>query len=268
MTTPGHMPSPGAAPAPPGEPAGTSPNPYSAPASFEGAAVRPLWAGSAPAPPLYRPGGVVGGIAQGLLWADATFHLLAVVFWMVLAHRIRQGNATWAATLLVQAGMLTVITGVAFILTAIFFTIWFHQAYRNLLALGRSHTEFAPWWAAAGFYIPIANLWVPYLLAREAWVHSDPQEISAIRGGLLPPSRSAPLVGAWWLLLLGGQILSHLATAVAGNLTRNLTGALWLQVTSNTLYVAAALCAAWMLRGLERRQRNRHARLHAAPQTP
>lgn len=255
------------APLPPAGPAEHPQNPYSAPASSGEAAPRPLWAGAPPAPPQYRPGGVVAGIAQGLLWANALFHALALVFWMVLAHRIRQGDPGWADTLLVQAGLLAMLTGAAFILTAIFFTIWFHRTYRNLLALGRTYTEFAPWWAAAGFYIPIANLWIPYLLAREAWIHSDPQEISAARGDLLPPSRSAPLVGAWWLLFLGGQILSRVAAAVAQNLTEDLSAALWFQVTSSGLYATAAVCAALMLRGLERRQRERHARLHARPQT-
>ena len=49
-----------------------------------------------------------------------------------------------------------------------------HRAYRNLPALGGPPTSFGTAMAAAGWFLPIVNLLLPYLILREVWHRSRP----------------------------------------------------------------------------------------------
>ena len=68
--------------------------------------------------------------------------------------------------------------------------MWIHRCYRNLPALG-SRGHFSPAWAAGCWFVPIANLVLPYGAVRDVWAASRP------RGRW-----NAGLVAAWWLAWL------------------------------------------------------------------
>src|SRR5918997_1098797 len=56
------------------------------------------------------------------------------------------------------------------------FLLWLHRASKNLAALGnpKSRIEYTPGWAVGWFFIPFANLVMPYRAVREVWVKSEP----------------------------------------------------------------------------------------------
>lgn len=89
----------------------------------------------------------------------------------------------------------TLLALLGFLGAAIAVPMWIHRCYRNLPALG-SRGHLSPAWAAAGWFVPIANLVLPYLTVREVWIASTP------RGRL-----TAALVAAWWAVWLAAWAL-------------------------------------------------------------
>lgn len=73
--------------------------------------------------------------------------------------------------------------------------MWMHRCYRNLPALG-SRGHFSPAWAAGCWFVPIANLVLPYVAVRDVWAASRP-------GG----HWNAALVAAWWIAWLAAWAL-------------------------------------------------------------
>src|SRR5215472_2914801 len=64
---------------------------------------------------------------------------------------------------------------------------WAVRCRRNLGVLVGSHPRWSPGWAACGWFVPIANLFVPLLSLRETWSVSS--------------GRRAPLLLVpWWIL--------------------------------------------------------------------
>src|SRR5918997_5039842 len=103
---------------------------------------------------------------------------------------LRQG-AVWLIHLAVRVALV-----VAFLL-------WLHRASKNLRALGNpsQRIEFTPGWAVGWFFIPFANLVMPYKAVREVWEKSDP----AVRTGddfMFAGPSSAPLLLGWWVTFI------------------------------------------------------------------
>jgi Domain of unknown function (DUF4328) len=61
---------------------------------------------------------------------------------------------------------------VGFVGSAVAVPMWMHRAYRNLPALRAQALRWSPGWAAGGWFIPFANLVIPFQVMRELWHHS------------------------------------------------------------------------------------------------
>jgi hypothetical protein len=92
-----------------------------------------------------------------------------------------------------------------FILTAIVFLTWIHRANRNVRALGASGMQYTPGWAVGFYFVPLLNLWKPYLVMREIWQAS-------VRAGNWQSVPSSPLLGWWWALYIVSAMLNRAAT--------------------------------------------------------
>lgn len=68
--------------------------------------------------------------------------------------------------------------------------MWMHRCYRNLPALG-SRGYLSPAWAAGCWFVPIANLVLPYVAVRDIWAASRPGE-----------RWNVVLVATWWIAWL------------------------------------------------------------------
>jgi hypothetical protein len=62
----------------------------------------------------------------------------------------------------------------SFVAAAIAVPMWSHRAYRNLPAFGGLRSSFSTAMAAAGWFLPLVNLVLPYLVLREIWRRSRP----------------------------------------------------------------------------------------------
>jgi hypothetical protein len=82
----------------------------------------------------------------------------------------------------------------SFIVCVVLSLMWLHQVVSNLNALGIKH-RFSPGWSVGWWFVPIASLWQPYQVVRDAW--------RAIRQGPV----SAPF-GWWWAAWLAGNFMA------------------------------------------------------------
>jgi hypothetical protein len=82
---------------------------------------------------------------------------------------------------------------------------WHHRAGSNLRALGR-RGEFSPTAHAAWWFVPFANLVMPYRAMTELVHRSNPSDAPSPRADLLP---------VWWGCWIGGNLLSNLSGRMA-----------------------------------------------------
>lgn len=126
------------------------------------------------------------------------------------------------------------------------FLVWQYRHAKNARVLGS--TTWGPGWAIGGWFIPIANLFLP---ARQLWVSS---KFSDAR------QQGAGIVIAWWLTLLVGGAAVRASTINDDTYTINeLRDSDIAGVVSEVLSIAAAVLAIAMVRGLTSRQESRLA---------
>jgi hypothetical protein len=80
----------------------------------------------------------------------------------------------------------------------VLFCFFMPRANRNASSFG-SFMNISPGWAAGWFFIPFANLWMPYQAMREIWQGSDPDRAFPRR-----PRPVSGLIKWWW-----GMYLAH-----------------------------------------------------------
>lgn len=225
----------------------------------------------------FRSGNLRAQLTITLLAANAVLSLLMIVSEYLQINllndalagvEISQERATLNDLRVTAIGLLKLITYVA---TVVMFSTWIHRAYGNLPALGnqREGLEYSPRWAVGGFFIPFANLVVPYKVTREIWTKSDP----AIRGDddfMFAQPATAALVGAWWAF----WIISNVADNIVFRLSRNAETAesmLWvtkLNIGAALLEIPAAILAILVVREINRRQEERSKHVNFVPWQP
>lgn len=99
-----------------------------------------------------------------------------------------------------MVGLVSVLVSVS-----LFFIIgrWIYRAAWNVRHLGAKRLEFSPGWAVGWYFVPFANLVMPYRAMKEIWLASrSPQDWQPGPAGLLP---------LWWGLWLAGGVLGNIS---------------------------------------------------------
>ena len=102
----------------------------------------------------------------------------------------------------------------AFLLSAIFFIMWFRRAYFNLhqKVSGLTYTE---GWAAGCWFVPIVNLFWPYKIMKE--IHKESHGLLVQKTNDKYPTHFSA-IRLWWTI----SIVSWLATRVELSLSKNM----------------------------------------------
>jgi Domain of unknown function (DUF4328) len=184
-----------------------------------------------------------------------------------LLERVEAGEGISDATLdandsrqarigLAQTGLLAV--------GALFFIVWFHRAYENVIGLGAKDVRYGAGWAIGAWFVPVLNLFRPKQIANDIWRASDPDAPADLgldwKGGRVP----AFLTG-WWAAFLLSEVLYRTAgwlSADAETITE-LQKATWTYVGADALSVSAGVLALLVVRRTTIRQEAR-ARLFEA----
>ncbi len=100
-------------------------------------------------------------------------------------------------------GVLAALRLLTLVGTAAAFVTWLVLARRNAVRLGGA-PRWAPAWAVGGWFVPVANLVIPYLVVRDVWRASDPSDEPAVTVPEAPVRR-------WWTALISTVFLHGVA---------------------------------------------------------
>jgi hypothetical protein len=108
-----------------------------------------------------------------------------------------------AAELYEKAGMFQ---GTAYLACAVLFLCWFFRMRRTTGLMAPDQFRRGPGWAVGTWFIPLANLWMPYRIAMEMWMAATflPHD------GGQRQARTWP-VNTWWALFVLGTLLNRYA---------------------------------------------------------
>jgi hypothetical protein len=214
----------------------------------------------------------VGGLAQVIVILTALVGVLGIVSTILTGLAIDDARAflrdeitedefldSYAAGALLGGAQ-----GFAIVAILVLTMIWMYRLAANHRTLGRGGT-WAPLWAIFGWFLPPLVLYViPYLMFRELWRASDPDQ--PVAGDGWRTGRVAPVVTVWWVLYgivpivvlvwqgldtIAGGIAETDAAAFAEMLDEQYT----VSLVSALINAAAAVAYILLVRGLTGRHR-------------
>ncbi|MER6319005.1 DUF4328 domain-containing protein [Streptomyces sp. NPDC001581] len=99
-------------------------------------------------------------------------------------------------------GLVGTIQGNALIVTGIVFIVWFHRVRTNAEVFAPGADKLSLGWAIGAWFVPFANLWLPYRIAVTTWGSSTP--LGADGGYRRFP---LTLVNLWWGVFVLSRVL-------------------------------------------------------------
>ena len=90
----------------------------------------------------------------------------------------------------------------AFVASALLILQWIYRTNYNARQLSAQDMNYTPAWSIAYYFIPVFNLWKPYLAMKEIWLASK----NALDGSF---SKSSSILPLWWTLWLASNLLGQ-----------------------------------------------------------
>ena len=206
----------------------------------------------------------------GLLLVVASLAALAAIVRVAhigLLHRLQMGSASFsdARTSEGRVAAIGVLETILALALVVMWLVWQFRAHANLRALGASDLRFSPGWVVGWWFIPFANLAMPYLTMRELTKASDPS-VGAIDW---QSSRTPRILVAWWVAWLARVGMASIAFSLSGpGKVLTVGEAISAQnaaLFADLLYVAAAVLAVLLVRLIDRRQEEKRRLMAAIP---
>ncbi|PRH79670.1 hypothetical protein C6N75_08300 [Streptomyces solincola] len=232
------------------------------------AAAHPPAPPAVPAGPVLRspvgPGRAVvallcAGIAVDLFAVFAELHLYAF-----LDTAAMDGTGDWesgaerADLLMVAAGVLQMLALTA---TAVLFIVWLYRVRRNAAVFAPDVLTSGAGWAVGGWFVPVANLWMPRRIVGQSWRASTRDPYGAPAKG-----EGHGILHLWWALWLASLLMDRFAGRAydRAETAQKIMDAAQALALSEAVSVAAAVCAVLVVRRLTALQ---HAKALRGPQT-
>lgn len=161
---------------------------------------------------------------------------------------------------------------VVYITTIVVYCVWLFRAHKNLVALGnpKESLRHSAGWAVGSFFVPFANLVIPYRAIKEVWTKSEPDASADYYASPSPPS-FFPL---WWTFWLLSNFADNIATRLylRADTQAEMVPAMWFDLIGDCLSLPAAAFAILVVRSIDQRQEERSKRVayvgHAPPPPP
>ena len=165
--------------------------------------------------------------------------------------------------------------GLALLAGMIAFLVWIHRVRANLPALGIEDARWSPGWAVGWWFVPFMDLFRPFQVVKEIWKASGPEA----RPDSWRDASTPALLGWWWTLFLLGQFANIIASIAFSMTMRGpetidgYVASSMAYIVSEVLWVIGTIPAIMVVKGIDRRQTERHDALiqgaptevHAAP---
>lgn len=198
---------------------------------------------------------------MGLLIAGSTISAAAIVVYLVqnavlgeVVAGLRDYDDTPFPLLIAMVG-----TGLLQLLVTltsyVVIGMWLYRMCWNAHSLaGAWQMTVTPRWSVLWYFIPFANLWMPFVAMRETWKASAAPDNVA-------NARSHPIIPLWWALWLVTGVLSW--AAMRAGLTSNdaqdeIDGNVAM-IASDAGNIVLSLCLLFVVRRLWRLQQEAHA---------
>lgn len=95
----------------------------------------------------------------------------------------------------------------AFAVSAVPVVLWIRRAHINLQIEKLDGLNYSPGWATGSFFVPGANLFIPFRAMRELWnrSHGEPDHFA---------HQSVEMVSSWWTCLIVGSMIQLFLAAL------------------------------------------------------
>ncbi len=113
---------------------------------------------------------------------------LVVISWEAVEMKFSMGSYNF----LLNASNVFVV--IAYLLAGVFFMIWFYATYKQLYVESPEMLRYPPIWTVLGFSLPIANLYLPYVLVVNLWCR-----LMLVDPANSGECRSPRYLKIWWL---------------------------------------------------------------------
>ncbi len=152
----------------------------------------------------YRPLQPLAHVVDVLLKITIGVTALAVVVGItLLALQVAVPRAGIAPGLAGISGIIGYLQSGLWLVVAVLFLMWVYRLSANLRTFSGHVMEHTPGWAVGWFFVPIAFLFKPYQVMKEAWQVSHGRETTR-----------PTLVGWWWFLYLASNLIGRVAATV------------------------------------------------------
>jgi hypothetical protein len=142
-------------------------------------------------------------------------------------------------------GLLTIAIVIA---TVVVFCMWLYRCCKNLKAFGtpRNRINFSPGWTVGSFFVPFANLVIPYRAIKELWQNSQ-----VGTSFMTSPPAWFPI---WWTFWLLSNFASNIDFRLSFNEKVPREYAAIAGVAANSLTIVAAILAIVIVSEIDKRQ--------------
>jgi hypothetical protein len=145
-----------------------------------------------------------------------------------------------------------------YLVTVVVFLIWLYRAYDNLRGFDQwSRPTYSPGFVVGSFFIPFANLFVPYRAVKELWQKSrGPNE--ALLSEPSPPA-SFPL---WWLFWLCASFAANISFRLTFTEKVPESTATIVTIFADALFIVSAFLFYVVIDSIDKRQEGASAKLN------
>ncbi|MEO1045240.1 MAG: DUF4328 domain-containing protein [Pseudomonadota bacterium] len=128
------------------------------------------------------------------------------------------------------------------IVTIIIFAMWIYRAAANIYEADIPGFEYTPGWCVGWYFIPIANLFMPFQAMRQIW--------NASHGNFNDLKENSNILIWWWITWIVGGI----ANQIAFRLSEGSSTALTFGVAGSAITIACHVLAIQLTRSITRSQ--------------
>lgn len=205
----------------------------------------------------YKPGGGIAVTTIVLLILSMTFQvgIMAgelVMLRAALSHDVEQAEIGLVISALAVIGQVLTVT----IPLVVFFCIWAYRVAANVRALGADGLRFSPGWAVGWFFIPIANLFVPFSVFRE--IDRASQPTGFVDTEAWKSNAPGVVITLWWLAWFSQTVVGGVANVLTKRfppqMGSSVTAGVVCDVVASLLLLGAGMCAILMIRRIDRLQ--------------
>jgi Domain of unknown function (DUF4328) len=199
---------------------------------------------------------LLGTIAAWIVCALSVIRAVLIAWWFASADKANPFDP-----ILLLTGVAGLASNLLSLLSAIPILVWIYTAHANLRAAGVSELRHSPAWATFSFFVPIANLFVPFVAMRELANRSagEPPEFA---------ESTVDDVSSWWSCFVVSAVMGTivgttvLIDSVPGVfVTTPLWAIMGLTMFGQLIYAAAAFFIIKVMRLVTRSQLSGSAEL-------